>query len=351
MKFNKKFIVLGMALVTVATSVSIFGLKYSNSNNKDEIQINDSTSVKSNGVEIKLLKTESNSLGEKTQTFSYTINPANATNQDVIVSLAYIDGTNCDEVMEYKLDQDNKQITLNCKKAFSKQIKCVITSVVNSKATSTVMLDYVKKITEVRYNSDLDPYEINIGTYDSDIDDYDNAVGNLFPVYAYLYNEIDYSVYTKDYNYNLKVVDMHCKLNLEETPSDIVNLPVDNKELYDILKEDSSLVEGLENFVNQGFEEEKSFTDDDLYNISTNEKWHNYLIKRAVRPYSTKTNMITFDLTPDSEKCITLQDTNSGTKYSVDVENIPIRLSLWGKYDKYVVNVDSLNSEIFNLDF
>lgn len=350
MKLNKKFIVLGLAFLCIGTSATIAITKNYNPENKQEIEIDDSTLIKSSGIDMKLLKTEDNSNGEKSQTFSYTISPANATNQDVIVSLTYIDGTNCDEVMGYSIDQDNKQITLNCKKAFAKQIKCVITSAANSKATSTVMLDYVKKLTSVSLCSD-NPSEINIGTYDSDIDDYDNTCGNHFYTYGYLYDEFEYSVYTKDYTYDLKVVDMHAKLVLDNENADsYINIKRDNKELYDLLKEDSTIVTSLENFVNQGFQENKTFTDDDLYNLSANEKWHNYLIKRAVRPYATKTNMIEFSISDDGQ--IDLEDKNSGSRYKVSIGKVfPVRLSLWGKYDKYVVNVDSLTSEIFNLDF
>lgn len=56
------------------------------------------------------------------KTYSYSINPSNTTFNQVSYSLAYADGSSCDDVMKISLDSNNKQFTLTNTAEFEKKI-------------------------------------------------------------------------------------------------------------------------------------------------------------------------------------------------------------------------------------
>lgn len=160
---------------------------------KDDVE----TSIKENGVSLKLLSTSTTSEGYVVKTFTFGVEPANATDQTVTASAKYKDGSDCSAVMSVAINNEAKTIALTCKGAFSKQIIVTVTSKANSSAKATITLDYVKKLLSISKNKT----EINIGagmsgiTYDSNF-----ALNSMITP--------SYSVFTKDktYTYNVKDV-------------------------------------------------------------------------------------------------------------------------------------------------
>lgn len=123
---------------------------------KDEVNIDDSSSldvneieIKENGIKIKYVSSHKNSEGNEVKTFTYTINPDNATFKEVDISLAYKDGSNCSEVMSASIDQQTKTITLTCLQAFDKQIVLKVFSTKWTDVYSTMTIDYEEKISSI----------------------------------------------------------------------------------------------------------------------------------------------------------------------------------------------------------
>ena len=112
----------------------------------------------SRGVHVEKISETANEYGEKDQVFSYSIEPAKAQNQNVEVSLSYVDGTDCSDVMDYSLNGEEKQLTLSCKADFSKQVKAVLTSLSNKDAKATIILDYLMKPKNIKLKRHSEEY-------------------------------------------------------------------------------------------------------------------------------------------------------------------------------------------------
>lgn len=155
------------------------------------------TSIKESGVSLKLLSTSTTSEGYVVKTFTFGVEPANATDQTVTASVKYKDGSDCSAVMSVAVNNEAKTIALTCKGAFSKQIIVTVTSKANSSAKATITLDYVKKLLSINRKKT----EINIGA---------GVTGTTYAT-NFSINEMitpSYSVYTKDKNYTFAVKDV-----------------------------------------------------------------------------------------------------------------------------------------------
>lgn len=133
---------------------------------KDEVNIDDSSSlevndieIKENGIKIKYLNTQKNNLGQVVKTFNYSIEPENATFKEVDINLAYKDGSNCSEVMSASIDQQTRTVTLTCLQDFDKQIVLKIFSTKWIDIYSTLTIDYEEKISNVVPVSDTIIYD------------------------------------------------------------------------------------------------------------------------------------------------------------------------------------------------
>ena len=103
--------------------------------------------ILNNGVQAKLLSTSTNSNGEITKVFTYSVNPSNAS-QVVTADLSWQDKTYTGDVSQYmtvSVDTTAKQITLVCLQAFDHVIEAKITSAIDSSLYSLVTLNYVQR--------------------------------------------------------------------------------------------------------------------------------------------------------------------------------------------------------------
>ena len=305
-------------------------------------QLSENTIIKSNGIDLKLLNTTTNSSGEKDQTFSYTITPSNASNQDVIINLTYIDDTDCSSVMSYILDTENKTITLSCKSDFNKKIKCKITSKANSAAFSELTIDYVKKIKSI-YLADDDYNSIIIGESSKDDIDGDNVTTGYINVIKDF--TIVYSKYTKDQEYNIV---------LKEAPKFTfdMNYASDSNQIKKYLNEDTTLKSSLEDYVNDLVLNPKIYKVEDLWDLKADniERWHKYLLDEYIKGFDENTPRPEFTI--DSIKDYVFEDTISKQTYKCDTSyKYTIELVITGDLSKYYIDVDSLTSETNTLDF
>ena len=153
---------------------------------KDDVNIDDDSSldvngieIKENGIKIKYVSSYKNSEGNDVKTFTYTINPDNATFKEVGISLSYSDGTACSDVMEASIDQQTKTITLTCLQAFDKQIILKVYSTKWTDVYSTLIIDYEEKVSSISPNSTTIEYDGDYN-YVADKTNSSSGIKNIF---------------------------------------------------------------------------------------------------------------------------------------------------------------------------
>lgn len=170
-----------------------FGINYGTSQT-DEIEDTDSGDgletevIEVNKMSVKLLSAETLETGETIQTFSYTITPANATNQNINTSVEYQEGGAATEVTA-SIDTAEKTITLTCNAAFDKVILVKLTAADGGGASATITCNYEKKI--IGHEAQTFTFIFDDATEGSDIFDYLINETNFF----------EYSKYTIDHDY------------------------------------------------------------------------------------------------------------------------------------------------------
>ena len=171
-----------------------FGINYGTSQT-DQVEDTDSgdgleTEVTEvNKMSVKLLSAETLETGETIQTFSYTITPANATNQNINTSVEYQDGGAATEVTA-SIDTAEKTITLTCNAAFDKVILVKLTAADGGGASATITCNYEKKIIG---------HEAQTFTFNFDEDGAAN--GDIFDYLIQYTDFFEYSKYTIDHDY------------------------------------------------------------------------------------------------------------------------------------------------------
>lgn len=128
-----------------------FGINYGTSQT-DQVEDTDSgdgleTEVTEvNKMQIKLLSAETTQEGKRAQIYSYTIIPANATNQNINTSVEYQDGGEATEVTA-SVDTAEKTITLVSETTgFNKVILVKLTAADGGGASATITCNFKKKI-------------------------------------------------------------------------------------------------------------------------------------------------------------------------------------------------------------
>jgi len=260
---NKILTLVAALLLVVATATVTAGVctnwfqnnpfEQSQKDSKDDVE----TSIKENGVSLKLLSTSTTKEGYVVKTFTFGVEPANATDQTVTAAAKYKDGSDCSAVMSVAVNNEAKTIALTCKAAFSKQIIVTVTSNANSNAKATITLDYVKKLLSINKNKT----DINIGagmsgiTYDSNF-----ALNSMI--------DPSYSVYTKDKNYTFAIKDVSVGLDEWVYGSEYVT---DEIMIREFLTPLMNLVETkIQN-------KAEAPTKEEIWNITDDNTWHSIL--------------------------------------------------------------------------
>ena len=159
---SRRYKVLGTTLALALIFGGSYGIIRNNYPGIEQgVEDENDVSIKDHGVTLRLVNKTTNSYGEVDQTFTYSVSPANATNQAVTATAKYTDGTSCDSVMTVTVDTAAKTIKTSCKAAFNKKITITVTSAANSNAKGTVTLEYVKKLKSITAKSD----KIQLGGY------------------------------------------------------------------------------------------------------------------------------------------------------------------------------------------
>ena len=169
-----------------------FGIEYGTTSETptetDETDGLETDVTETQNMAIKRLSVETLASGETVQTFSYTITPANATNQNINTSVEYQDGGAATEVTA-SIDTAEKTITLTCNAAFDKVILVKLTAADGGGATATITCNYEKKI--IGHEGQTFTFIFDDATEGSDIFDYLINETNFF----------EYSKYTIDHDY------------------------------------------------------------------------------------------------------------------------------------------------------
>lgn len=285
--------------------------------------------VVNQGIKIRMLSTSTNDNGEEDKVFTYSISPENATNQSVTLTLSYIDGSDCSSVMEASLNEDDKEITLSCKGAFSKQIKLVITSKDNSSATATITMDYVKKLKAI---TPISGGPLYIGIWNSG----SPAYGGITSLAPSSFVNAGYSVYTKDKTYTFKATVNSIDLTAKVVSSEISSVA-------------DSVGTALKTKIKEKIEAGSSYLSaSELWNLSDSNSYHSYLAtigsmslseyQRSSSGYFTFKVIMKYTCPEDYTK-------------SYQFSDLTLHASLYGDYSANTVSVDSLSSEVSSLEF
>ncbi len=329
---KKSKILLTLLIGLLSLSAIGFGTYHIVKNNDNPVVETDdsgvSTSIRSEGIKIRLLSTQTNQDQSVVKTFSYSIEPSNATNKEVTVTSAYLDGSDSSTVISTSVDTATQTIAVTCKGAFKQKIVVKIVSVDNPNAYAEVTLNYVKKIESIE-GTIKNLYVGNGWEYDSKTDHIDTSV-----TYADFITPT-YSDFTKDKQYTFAMKDIEI---IEDEFLIQGALPnQDTDELY------ASLTVMLyDAFNNQG----ALPTTEDLWNAVDSNEYRSWLLNVA-------------DSDPMSDAYLCLEVT--GTIYCVEDPTISVRLgggsffyvyfSFQGDYSNFKVGVDSITVETTEVDF
>lgn len=187
---KKKILTTGIIVVASLTMIA-GGLILDNF--KDN-QSNVETEIINNGIKLYLLSESENLEGETIKTFSYTITPEDATNQDIKIAVQYKGGGNCEDKVTATIDIEKKLVTVTCLEAFDKEIEIILTSLDNPAISGKVLVNYLKKINDVAL-------ELEIWDEDNNL--------LITPEYSIFSKDQEYtfsiaieSIYCNDYNFS-----------------------------------------------------------------------------------------------------------------------------------------------------
>lgn len=139
---------------------------------------------------VKRLSAETLANGDTVQTFSYTITPENATNQNINTAVTYQDDSGEATEITASINAEEKTITLTCHSAFNKVILVTLTAADGGGATATITCNYEKKIIG---------HEAQTFTFNFDEDGAAN--GDIFDYLIQYTDFFEYSKYTIDHDY------------------------------------------------------------------------------------------------------------------------------------------------------
>ena len=279
---NKKILIgfiIGMLFVIIGLSYFV-GVKFFNKP-LTNVPIDDvvlSEDITENGIKLELLSSTIEEGDVITKTFTYTVEPANATNQNITAKASYTNETDCSEYLTVSVDQMTKTVTIYCYKDFSNLILVRLVSVSNKAATATITINYEKKVKEIKQNYN----GLVVGGYLNTFKDtYTRSyyiMQNVTPIY---------SNYTLDKQYQLTENHTVPKLTL-----------VDGQYTNDDIEE--KFVSMVDSWITNGY---YSFSEYILWNLSNEKSWHDYLTEISNTPEEeciyTEDNIYVYRLSSD----------------------------------------------------
>lgn len=328
-----KKILLGLLLGVIALGAIGFGVYQAFKDTEPPIVETDnggvSETIESRGVRIRLLSTRTLEDQSVEKTFSYSVEPSNATNKDVKVSALFVDGSDCSSVITTAVDKETQTITITCKGAFKQKIIVKVTSVDNPEAYAEVTLNYVKKIESIE-GTITSLYVGNGWTQNYPEQHIDTTV-----TYADFITPT-YSDFTKDKQYTFGMRDIQI---IDDEFLIQGSLPAqDTEELYTELT-----VMLYDAFNNQG----ALPTTEDMWNAVDSDAYRSWLLSvNDLDPWAD-----------DAYLCLEVR----GTIYCIEDPSISVQIgggthfyvyfSFQGDYSDYKVGVDSISVEQTEIDF
>lgn len=305
---SRRYKVLGTTLALALIFGGSYGIIRNNYPGIEQgVEDENDVSIKDHGVTLRLVNKTTNSYGEVDQTFTYSVSPANATNQAVTATAKYTDGTSCDSVMTVTVDTAAKTIKTSCKAAFNKKITITVTSAANSNAKGTVTLEYVKKLKSITAKSD----KIQLGG-----DQIAGFVKKDKITWTDFYTP-NYSVYTKDKTYNFTVSNVVVDVATYDDGGDF---------------EDYGLASLVAPLIKSAIETQGTISDDQLWNLKNDNSYHS-----ALKDGGCITYTVSFTITSDGKSANYLK------QFAVGIGG----RAFSGK----TVNVDSITLETTTIEF
>ena len=328
-----KKILLGLLLGVIALGAIGFGVYQAFKDTEPPIVETDnggvSETIESRGVRIRLLSTRTLEDESVEKTFSYSVEPSNATNKDVKVSALFVDGSDCSSVITTAVDKETQTITITCKGAFKQKIIVKVTSVDNPEAYAEVTLNYVKKIESIA--GTITSLHVGNGW---DLD-FEGCHKDTSVTYADFITPT-YSDFTKDKQYTFGMRDIQI---IDDEFLIQGSLPDQDKdELYAELT-----VMLYDAFNNQG----ALPTTEDMWNAVDSDAYRSWLLSvNDLDPWAD-----------DAYLCLEVR----GTIYCIEDPSISVQIgggthfyvyfSFQGDYSDYKVGVDSISVEQTEIDF
>ena len=255
-KTKRKLLIIGLTFLSVGAISTTLGFTLHQSQNQYNETI--SSNIEENGVLVRLLSTTEKD-GVITKTFTFSITPSNATNQNVTAKAAYKDNSDCSSVLTVSVDNNAKTISVSCKCAFNKQIIVTITSSANQNKSATITCDYYKKVLSLEGKDKL-----TIGY----VDDEGNSESSLSSFDILDMITPQYSIFTKDYDYEFVVE------NVTLTPI-LGEMTYCGSLSTTLIKEvENKMAEILLQRIKDGG---SYLTSEEIYNLSSNNAWHSAL--------------------------------------------------------------------------
>ena len=288
-----------------------------------------SETIVSRGVKVRLLSTRTLENDAVEKTFSYSVEPNNATNKDIKVTSAYVDGSDSSQVITTSVDNQHQTIKVVCNGPFKQKIIVKVTSVDNPEAYAEVTLNYVKKIQSIE--GTITSLHVGQGW---DVN-FEGSHIDTSVTYADFITPI-YSDYTKDKGYTFAMKDIQI---IDDEFLIQGSLPDQDKdELYTELT-----VMLYDAFNNQG----ALPTTEDMWNAVDSDAYRSWLLSvNELDPWSD-----------DAYLCLEVQ----GTIYCVEDPTISVQIgggthfyvyfSFYGDYSDFKVGVDSISVEQTEIDF
>lgn len=299
------------------------------------------TSIKDNGISVKLVNTLTNPDGSITKSFSFSVEPVGADDQSVTASASFLDGTNCNAHIGILVDNTSKMISATTKSVggrygWDKPIIITVVSNDNNEAYATVKLEYVKKIESMNLSDQGNGYfKIGPGMNPSN-DNYGHFITGFG--FDQILN-VDYSVYTVDKTYSFKSKDVSVSYREDNFPSE-----VSSEEYQAFDRASAALCELLALRIQNG---EDYFTADEIWSLDETNEWHSFLKNHSTYDESTgEEGWMSFDY------AATYYCTEDITKELKVTEGI-ITMSFDFGFDseKYSVGVSSVELESAVIEF
>ena len=281
-----------------------------------------SEDILENGITLELLSSEVLEDNVITKTFTYTVEPANATNQRITARATYTNETDCSEYLTVSVNEQTRTVTIYCYKDFNNLILIRLVSVSNSSATATITVNYEKKVKEIE--------EVYIG----------NAVGGVITNVPEGYQEGYYIMQNVNPIYSNYTVDKQYKLTETHTTPEL-HL-VEGQYINDEVEE--GLIIAVDSWIKNGY---YSFSEYIMWNLSSDDQWHDYL---------TEISGITDDCDYTDDNIYIYRFTSDITFTCGDKTKMittTFLISLYHDYSELIeqIEVESIKSSVSNIVF